>query len=92
MKFVIFAAALIAIFVAVSPAPASISGNNIGDVINVGVNAHLKVNSTVNQDIVSVIVALLNQQRIGVDLFEKSKIPATSPKSADMINKLLSKH
>lgn len=97
MKLVIFAAALLAAFAAIcciSAAPASITGNNIGDVINVGVNAHLKLNNTINQDIVAVIVALLNQQKLEIDAFDQKKSPASSaisPKSSDLIDKLLSK-
>lgn len=92
MKLVIFAAVSFAVFAVIAGAPASISGNNIGDVINVGVNANLKLNSTLNQDIVNVIVALINDQRIGVDVLDhKKKSPTNSPKSADLL-KLLSQH
>lgn len=96
MKLVVFATVLlIAVFATlfcVSAAPTAISGNNIGDVINVAINAQLKLNNTVNQDIVAVLIALLNQQRVGIDAFDqKPSNAAISPKSLELINKLLSK-
>jgi hypothetical protein len=57
---------LLAFFAAVLAAPTSIKDNNIGDIVNVYVNANLKVSNTIDQDIVNVIVAALKSQSIGI--------------------------
>lgn len=62
MKFV--ALTVLALVAAVYAAPTSISDNNIGDIINVGINADIKIDNKVDQDIVNVILAYLNQQAI----------------------------
>lgn len=64
MKFV--AVTLLALIAAVSAAPVSVSDNNIGNIVTVGVNANLSLKNEINQDIINVIVALLNQQAIVV--------------------------
>lgn len=66
MKFA--AIVLLALIAAVCAAPTSISDNNIGNVVNVGISGSLNLKNEVNQDIVSVIIALLNQQAIVVGL------------------------
>lgn len=48
--------------------PVQVSDNNVGDIITVGVNAKLAIDSTVNQDIVSVLVLLLNRQITDIDI------------------------
>lgn len=58
MKVAIVVLALVAL---VSCDPVQISNNNVGDVITVGISATAEVSNTVNQDIVNVIVALINQ-------------------------------
>ncbi|CRL04164.1 CLUMA_CG017275, isoform A [Clunio marinus] len=66
MKVAIFL--LLAFFVAVTVAgPTKVDSNNVGDIVTVGVNADLKIKSKIDQDIINVIVALLNDQstRIG---------------------------
>ena len=61
MKF-IATTALIAIAAA---GPISISDNNIGDIVTVGINANAVLTSEINQNILSVIAAIMNQQAIG---------------------------
>lgn len=46
--------------------PVSVSNNNIGDIVTIGVNANAVLSSNIDQNIVTVIAALLNQQAIGV--------------------------
>ena len=59
------AAAIILTFVAaIIAAPTSISDNNIGNVVNVGISASVNVSNKVDQDIVKVIVAYLTQQGV----------------------------
>lgn len=48
--------------------PVQVSDNNVGDIITVGVNAKLAIDSTVNQDIVSVLVLLLNREITDIDI------------------------
>lgn len=62
-----FAAVLVLAFVAaVTASPTQISDNNMGDIVNVNVNANLELSNHVEQNIISIIVALLNQQAIVV--------------------------
>lgn len=64
MKIVAFT--LLAFIAAVFAGPISVSDNNIGDIVTVGINANLNLSNQVDQDIVNVIIALLNQQAIAV--------------------------
>lgn len=64
MKFV--AITLLA-FVAVAIAgPVKVADNNIGNIVTVGVNANAVLDNHVEQNIISIIVALLNQQVLAV--------------------------
>jgi hypothetical protein len=64
MKFVVIL--LLAFVVAAIASPTSVSDNNIGDIVTVGVNANLEVSNQVDQTIVNVLLALLNQQAVVV--------------------------
>lgn len=64
MKFA--AVLLLALIVAVSAGPISVSDNNVGDIITVGVNANASLSNKIDQNIISVIVALLNSQELSV--------------------------
>lgn len=78
MKFV---AVLLFAFVAAAVAgPVSISDNNIGDIVTVGVKANLEVSNQIEQNIISVIVALLNQQ-VGV-----VRVPGDGPSAPNLPN------
>lgn len=48
--------------------PIQVSDNNVGDIITVGVNAKLAIDNKINQNIVAVIIALLNQESTDVDI------------------------
>lgn len=63
MKFFVFALAL-ALVALINATPVSISNNNVGDVVNVGVNLDLVLSNSIHQNIVSIIGGLLNQQAI----------------------------
>lgn len=64
-----FAAVLLLAFVATAYAsPTSIKDNNIGDIVTVGVKANVQLENHVEQNILSILVALLNQQGIIVGL------------------------
>lgn len=62
MKFT--ALTILALVAAVYTAPTSISDNNIGDIITVGIKANVSLQNEVNQSIVNVLLAYLNQQAI----------------------------
>lgn len=64
MKFV--AITLLAFVAAAIAGPISISDNNVGDIVTVGINANAVLSSNIEQNIVTVLAALLNQQAIGV--------------------------
>lgn len=79
MKFV--AITLLAFIAAVYAAPTSISDNNIGNIVTVGVNANLSLDNKVEQNIISVIVALLSQQEVGIGFDgNQGQAPADSAK------------
>lgn len=65
-----FALALVFAFVAVVCAQEDaggamqISGNNVGDIVTIGLNANLVASNQMEQNILSVIIALLNQQAV----------------------------
>lgn len=66
MKFALFL--LLAFIVAIYASPVKVSDNNIGDIVTVAVNAKVELDNHVNQDIISVIAALINQQALVVAL------------------------
>ncbi|CRL04158.1 CLUMA_CG017269, isoform A [Clunio marinus] len=78
----IVAVTFILIVASVFADPISISDNNVGDIVNVGVNANAKIDSKVHQNIIEAILSLLNQQVIGVnsgkDATELNEIPESS--------------
>jgi hypothetical protein len=87
MKFAVFA--LLAFIAAVYAAPTSIQDNNIGDIVTVGINLKANITNKIDQDIVNVIVALLNQQGI-VIAPGSNAAPAQTPSQVnDIISKLL---
>lgn len=61
-------AAIIALaFVASAVAgPINVSDNNVGDIVTVGINANVQLSNHIEQNIISVIIALLNQQVLAV--------------------------
>lgn len=94
-----FAAVLLLAFVAaVASGPVSISDNNVGDIVTVGVNANLELSNKVEQNIISVIVALLNQQAIALGQADAAPADGYAPKikiTPEMIENvkaLLAKH
>lgn len=62
MKFV--AITILAFIAAVCASPVSISDNNVGDIVSVLVNAKADISNEINQDIINVLLAYLNQQAI----------------------------
>lgn len=62
-----FAAVFVLVFVAaVIAGPINVSDNNVGDIVTVGINANVQLSNHIEQNIISVIIALLNQQVLGV--------------------------
>jgi hypothetical protein len=95
MKFV---AILLLAFVATAIAgPMKIEDNNVGDIVTVGVNANLDISNKIDQDIVNVIVALLNQQAVVVAPsadtaaapVETPKLPEITPAMVEKVKALL---
>ncbi|CRL04161.1 CLUMA_CG017272, isoform A [Clunio marinus] len=66
MKFAVIV--LLAFVAAIHAAPTQVSDNNVGDIVTVGINAKLDIDSKIDQDIFSVILGLKNYQRITADL------------------------
>lgn len=97
MKFA--AVIILALIAAVCAAPTSVSDNNIGNIVNVGISGSIDIDNTVNTDITNIIIAILNQQALLVASRNPddddddiggptpSKVPKLSP---EMIHKLKS--
>lgn len=60
MKYVVITLAVCVASVFANPI--SISGNKIGDIVNVNVNANAVLSSSIDQNIISGILGLINQQ------------------------------
>lgn len=75
MKFV--AITLLAFVAATIAGPVSVSDNNIGDIINVKIDAKLNISNKIDQTIVNVIAAYLNQEyrNISVDSDGRPQAP-----------------
>lgn len=97
MKFV--AITLLAFVVATIAAPTSISDNNIGNIVTVGINANVELSNKIDQTLINLIYARLNQQGIrvspGQESAEVSKLPENiniTPKMINQFKNLLTKH
>lgn len=92
-----FAAVILLAFVATTYAsPTSIKDNNIGDIITVGIKANVELSNHVEQNIISIIAALLNQQAIvvgrgGNDGPTPAEQPAALPDFESIVQKFLEK-
>ena len=66
MKFVVALVAFVAAFSAVKSesGPVQISGNNVGDVVTVGVNLNAVLSSNTEVNILTALIAALNQQAL----------------------------
>lgn len=62
MKFA--AVTLLAFIAAVAAGPISISDNNVGDIVTVGINANAVVSNAMEANIITVLAALVNQQAL----------------------------
>ena len=92
MKFV--AVFLLALIAAVCASPTSISDNNVGDIVSVGVNANLEISNKIEQNIISILVGILNQQGIivGRNRNEDEKpepLPAAQPDLESIVKMFL---
>lgn len=66
--FKLAAITLLAFVALAAASPVQVSDNNVGDIVTVGVSANVNLSNHVEQNIISIIVALLNQQGIAVGL------------------------
>ncbi|KAG5683798.1 hypothetical protein PVAND_013062 [Polypedilum vanderplanki] len=66
MKLTILLLAFV-VLVAAEDGPTKISDNNMGDIINVGVNAKAKVESKIDATIVKLLLEFLNHQKIQIN-------------------------
>lgn len=62
LAFVLIALFSLTLFQGQTADPISISGNNVGDIVTVNAQANAVVTSNIEQNIVSIILGLLNQQ------------------------------
>lgn len=92
MKFVVVLFAFVAI-ISADPIPTGISDNKIGDIITADVDFNVVISSNVDQTIVNVLAALLNQQAAvvqdGGDDHSHGHDTQAAPQPALDISKLL---
>ncbi|KAG5681313.1 hypothetical protein PVAND_010762 [Polypedilum vanderplanki] len=88
MKFTIAIFTFFATAAFVKTNPISVSNNNVGDIVTVGVNANAVLTSSIETNIVTALIALLNQQAalINADLLQAEQVPEmlTEIKEFDM--------
>jgi hypothetical protein len=98
--------AIFAIIAVVAANPVQISDNNVGDVVSVLANLNANLTNKVDQNIVAVLVALLNQQGIVIGVPDlpggqqpPSPLPAAgqdsfqiTPEMIQQFQSLLAKH
>jgi hypothetical protein len=60
--------AIVLLIVSTTAAPVSISNNNIGDIVTVGVGLNAVLSNNVEANIITVLAALLNQQALAADI------------------------
>lgn len=82
MKFIgVILFALVAVICAAPLTPGLISNSVVGDIVSIGIDANLDVNSTVDQHIVNVITALLRKH--GTIIAHGQAEKAKAPKALD---------
>lgn len=64
---VLFIALFAALAFVMVAAQTKIDGNNVGDIVTVDVNAQADISNNINQDIISIIIALINQQNAEIE-------------------------
>lgn len=79
MKFTV-AITLLAFIALAAASPVQVSDNNVGDIVSVGVSGNLELSNHVDQNIISIIVALLNQQAIVIPGGNNGQTPADTPR------------
>jgi hypothetical protein len=96
MKVFITILAIICVVAAAPSGPISLSNNNVGDIVSVGVNANAVVSSNVEANVANILAALMNQQAVVLD-GDLSSLPleplsdaASSNATPDLISKLKS--
>lgn len=57
---------VLALVAAVTASPTQISDNNMGDIVNVNIEANVDISNKLEQNIISVIVASLSQQLLAI--------------------------
>ncbi|KXJ74523.1 hypothetical protein RP20_CCG013494 [Aedes albopictus] len=73
--------ALLVLLGTVSCGPISISDNNVGDIVTIGVNLNANIETDINTTIVNALVALLTQ--IGVDKPAQPDVPEPHPEAPE---------
>lgn len=64
MKFFPLILILCLVALAQSEVPVQVSGNNVGDIVTVGVNANAVLSNNMEANILTVLAAILNQQAV----------------------------
>ena len=62
MKFTVAIFTFLAVIAAIQANPISIIGNNVGNIVTIGVNANASLSSDINVNVITALLALVNQQ------------------------------
>lgn len=89
MKFI--AVTLLAMIAAVAANPINVSDNNVGDIVSVDIDANLVLRNEVNQNIISIIIALLGQGDGEIQWPRAPELRNISPEMIEKIRKLMPK-
>jgi hypothetical protein len=94
-----FLAVLFAIVALAAAGPVKIEDNNIGDIVTVKVSGKIDISNKVDQTIVNVIVAILNQELAAISVDDEGRPRApnfprdfeVTPEMIEKVKKFLSK-
>lgn len=94
-KMKLVAVTLLALIAAVAAGPINVSDNNVGDIVSVGINANLEISNQIEQNIISIIVALLTDQDLNINLPEgwpsAPNLRNVSPEMIERVRELISR-
>lgn len=79
MKVVTFLLILAISVIAIYSAPTDISENNVGDIVNVNVNAEANISRSVNASLLQIVLRFLNLERRNVAVENGRPVPPNFP-------------
>ncbi|KAL7024510.1 hypothetical protein ACKWTF_013071 [Chironomus riparius] len=89
MKLTVAIFTFLAAIAAIKANPISINGNNVGDIVTVGVNANANLSSDINVNVITALLALVNQQAAIINPQADGSVPQTPDISSFISPELL---